>query len=70
MDIQASREAWLFFQQICEPAANLSGISPQQGKIIIRVLDIMGREVKNNSSGVVLYQYSDGTTSRAFLQPN
>ena len=69
MDIQASREAWLFFQQLCEPAANLSGISPQQGKIVIRVLDIMGREVKNNSSGVVLYQYSDGTTSRIFLQP-
>jgi len=29
----------------------------------------MGREVKNSASGVVLYQYSDGSTERVFLQP-
>jgi polyhydroxybutyrate depolymerase len=69
MDIEASREAWLFFQQLCDPIANTSSISSYGSKTLVRILDLMGREVKNKASGVVLYQYSDGSTERVFLQP-
>jgi polyhydroxybutyrate depolymerase len=69
MDIEASREAWLFFQQLCDPIANISSNIPVGSKTLDRILDLTGREVKNSASGVVLYQYSDGSTERVFLQP-
>ena len=69
MDIEASREAWLFFQQLCTPITDLSEITSSQNKEVIRVLDLMGREVKKNTTGLVLYQYSDGSSERIFVNP-
>ena len=69
MDIEASREAWLFFQQLCTPITNLSEITSSQNKEVIRVLDLMGREVKKNTTGLVLYQFSDGSSERIFVNP-
>jgi polyhydroxybutyrate depolymerase len=70
MDIEASREAWLFFDQLCEPITNLSEITPLQSKKLMRVLDLMGREVNKNTTGLVLNQYSDGSLERVFVNPN
>jgi polyhydroxybutyrate depolymerase len=70
MDIEASREAWLFFDQLCEPITNLSEITPLQSKKLMRVLDLMGREVNKNTTGLVLNQYSDGSLERIFVNPN
>ena len=69
MDIEASREAWLFFDQLCEPITNLSETTPLQSKKLVRVLDLMGREVNKNTTGLVLYQYTDGSLERVFVNP-
>lgn len=70
MDIEASREAWLFFEQLCAPTSDLSEITSSSSKEVIRVLDLMGREVKKNTTGLVLYQYSDGSSERIFVNPH
>ena len=69
MDIEASREAWLFFEQLCAPITDLTEIPNASQKEIIRVLDLTGREVKKNTTGFVLYQYSDGSLERVFVNP-
>lgn len=69
MDIEASREAWLFFDQLCEPITNLSETTLLQSKKLVRVLDLMGREVNKNTTGLVLYQYTDGSLERVFVNP-
>ena len=62
MDIEASREAWLFFQQLCTPIAGIEELN--WDRELIRVIDLMGREVKDKNSKVLLYQYSDGTVEK------
>ena len=62
MDIEASREAWLFFQQLCTPIAGIEELN--RDRELIRVIDLMGREVKDKNSKVLLYQYSDGTVEK------
>ena len=62
MDIEASREAWLFFQQLCTPIADIEELNGDRE--LIRVIDLMGREVKDKNSKVLLYQYSDGTVEK------
>ena len=70
MDIEASREAWLFFQQLCAPITDLTEIPYASQKEVIRVYDLMGREVKKNTTGLVIYQYSDGSSERIFVNPH
>ena len=69
MDIEASREAWLFFQQLCAPITDLTEIPSASSKEVLRVYDQMGREVKKKTTGLVLYQYSDGSLVRVFVNP-
>jgi polyhydroxybutyrate depolymerase len=64
MDIEASREAWLFFDQLCDGLAGLNGIYNPSERVLIKILDLMGREIKDNSSRILLYQYSDGTVEK------
>ena len=63
MDIEASREAWLFFQQLCDdPIANTEELNIDRK--LIRIIDLMGREVKEEHSPFILYEYSDGSIER------
>ena len=63
MDIDASREAWLFFQQLCDdPVAGLNELNG--GRKLVRVIDLMGREVKKESCPFTIYEYSDGSSER------
>ena len=63
MDIEASREAWLFFQQICDdPLVGFEELNI--GRKLIRTIDLMGREVKEEHSPFILYEYSDGSIER------
>ena len=63
MDIEASREAWLFFQQLCDdPVATIEELNAERK--LIRVIDLMGREVKEGSSPFILYEYSDGSVEK------
>ena len=64
MDIEASREAWLFFDQLCEQSVGTIEIPNSAERKLIKIIDLMGREVKDNSSEVFIYQYSDGTTEK------
>ena len=64
MDIEASREAWLFFDQQCDDLAGLNGIYNPSDRVLIKILDLMGREIKDNSSHILIYQYSDGSVEK------
>jgi len=64
MDINASREAWLFFEQICNEQVGLNETTNYSNRKLLRIIDLMGREVTENSSGVIIYQYSDGTIEK------
>ena len=64
MDIEASREAWLFFDQLCEQSVGTIETPSSAERKLIKIIDLMGREVKDNSSEVFIYQYSDGTTEK------
>ena len=64
MDIEASREAWLFFDQLCEQSVGTIETPSSAERKLIKMIDLMGREVKDNSSEVFIYQYSDGTTEK------
>jgi|TARA_B110000459_G_scaffold46767_1_gene52146 polyhydroxybutyrate depolymerase len=67
MDIEASREAWLFFQQLCEPVVGISSLTNSENRKLVRIIDMMGREVKEGTHQVVLYQYSDGSVEKKIL---
>ena len=67
MDIEASREAWLFFEQLCEQPVGLIETPDSSEKKLIKILDLMGREVTENYSGVIIYQYSDGTIEKLII---
>jgi len=64
MDVEASREAWLFFDQLCNDPAGLNDIYNLSEKKLIKITDLMGREIKDNSSQVILYHFSDGTIEK------
>ena len=64
MDINASREAWLFFEQLCEQPVGFIEIPDVTEKKLVKMTDLMGREVTKNYSGVIIYQYSDGTIEK------
>jgi len=64
MDIEASREAWLFFDQLCQDPAGLIDVYNNSEKQLIKVTDLIGREIKDNSSQVILYHFSDGTIEK------
>jgi len=64
MDIEASREAWLFFEQLCQDPAGWNEIYNNSEKKLIKITDLMGREIKDNSSQVILYHFSNGTIEK------
>ena len=67
MDINASREAWLFFEQLCEQPVGFIEIPDVTDKKLVKMTDLMGREVTKNYSGVIIYQYADGTIEKLIL---
>lgn len=64
MDIDASREAWLFFDQLCEQPVGLNEIPDSSERKLNKIIDLMGRELKENAVGINIYQYSDGTIEK------
>ena len=69
MDIEASREAWLFFNQLCENVSSLDSLTEPESNIIIKKIDLMGREIKDSYSGIVINIFSDGSTTKTLLFP-
>jgi len=64
MDISASREAWLFFEQLCGSSVGIEEYSSSKDRELIRIVDILGRETKLKNGEVLFYQYSDGSVEK------
>jgi len=67
MDISASREVWLFFDQLCDNSVGIGEVESSsygQDRRILKIVDVMGREVKEQSNQILFYLYSDGTVEK------
>lgn len=64
MDISASREAWLFFDQLCENSAVIHETHQDSDRQILRTTDLLGREAEFKKGAVLIYQYSDGSVEK------
>ena len=64
MDIDASREAWMFFEQLCEQPVGLIEKPDSSERKLNKIIDLMGRELKESAVGINIYQYSDGTIEK------
>ncbi len=60
-DINASLEAWQFFAQSCSEPMSIGEILSQGDRELVRVTDVLGREVTPMPGQLLLYQYSDGS---------
>lgn len=68
MDIEASREAWMFFEQLCDQTTpvGLSNITHVPQGRLIKVTDLLGRTVQPTSGQLLLYIYDNGTIEKRF----
>jgi polyhydroxybutyrate depolymerase len=69
MDIDASREAWNFFNQLCsnDPTGIQNTIQTQE-RTLLRITDVLGRETKTKLGQLLMYIYSDGTVEKRVVQ--
>ena len=63
-DIDASLEAWQFFAQACSEPMSVGELIPSGDRTVVRVTDLLGREVKPEPGILLLYQYSDGSVEK------
>ena len=72
MDIEASREAWNFFDQLCADVS--TGIEvesiPSEKRVLVKITDVIGRETKAQLGTVQIYIFSDGTAEKRVTQVN
>ena len=69
MDIEASREAWNFFQQLCTGTpTSIQTPTQSQEKKLLNITDLLGRETKPKTGQVLLYIYSDGSVEKRLAQ--
>ncbi len=64
MDIDASREAWLFFQDICDGSTGLNPSLVAGDRELIDVLDLLGRKALPKAGEVRLHVFSDGSVEK------
>jgi len=64
MDISASREAWLFFDQLCVNPLDIIENGKESNREIVRIVDVMGREIDYENGVIMLFQYSDGSVEK------
>lgn len=70
MDISASKEVWLFFEQLCDTTVGTEEpevLSELQNRKLLRIVDILGREVKEQANQVLFYQYTDGSVEKKMI---
>lgn len=63
-DIDASLEAWQFFSQACSEPMSVSELAPGVNREVVRVTDVLGREIAPEPGVLMLIQYSDGTVEK------
>jgi polyhydroxybutyrate depolymerase len=67
MDIESSREAWLFFDTLCESTSVIDKPGSEGDKKIQKITDVLGREVSDSSPQILLYIYDDGSVEKKFV---
>ena len=67
MDIESSREAWLFFDSLCESTSVIDKPGSEGDKKIEKITDVLGREVSEISPQILLYIYDDGSVEKKFV---
>lgn len=67
MDIDASREIWLFFQQLCAENATALPVNQLAEKQLLRVTDLLGKKTPIRKNTPMLYLYDDGTVQKKFI---
>lgn len=68
MDISASRAAWEFFDGLCDGSVGLIEYQFNGDRRLVRIVDVLGREVRPTSRGLLIYQYSDGSVEKKMIQ--
>ena len=65
MDIDASLEAWLFFEQLCQNVPeDVGGEVELVNRRLVSVVDLLGRKSKPIPGELRLFIYSDGTVEK------
>jgi hypothetical protein len=67
MDIESGREAWLFFDSLCESTSVIDKPGSEGDKKIQKITDVLGREVSDSSPQILLYIYEDGSVEKKFV---
>ena len=70
MDISASREAWLFFEQLCVSPVGIDEYNIGNSRKLIRIVDVLGREVTQNEAQIgqpLFYIYDDGKVEKRII---
>jgi len=70
MDISASREAWLFFEQLCVSPVGIDEYNSGNYRKLIRIVDVLGREVTQNimfKTQSLFYIYDDGSVENMIV---
>jgi len=70
MDISASREAWLFFEQLCVSSVGIEEFNTGKYRKLIRIVDILGRDLTQNTAQInqpLFYIYDDGTAEKKII---
>jgi polyhydroxybutyrate depolymerase len=66
MDIDAGREAWLFFDQLCETSVGINEFYATPNRKLIKITDLIGRETTFKRNTPLIYIYDDGSAERVF----
>ena len=67
MDIDASREAWLFFESLCESTIEVEQPMIMDHKKLEKVVDLLGRETQQVSHQILLHIYDDGSVEKKII---
>ena len=67
MDIDSSREAWLFFESLCESPVAIEKPNAVGDKTLEKITDLLGREVSEIAPQILLYIYDDGSIEKKFV---
>jgi hypothetical protein len=54
----------MFFEQLCEQPVGLIEKPDSSERKLNKIIDLMGRELKESAVGINIYQYSDGTIEK------
>ena len=64
MDISASRQAWLFFEELCVNPVGIVEVNSNIERQLLRITDLIGRETEFEKGAILIYQYSDGSVEK------